>query len=460
MKDSSNKGNNSSQQKAGGFFIISIGIIILLSSILINPWIGKFWRPDIIDFYDAMLEYFMWSLSLGILIVIGGLLVLKKRKKIIDNMTILLVTISIFFLSDRFLLVKFGIPIVVVDSKTLYRYRPNTVRQWGSGHPNPEKIVRINKYGFHDDDFPLKKSTNELRGVAVGNSITMGFSVTSSETYSNQLENLLKKYDEKYNSYQIINTGVQGYSIHQEYQMLKESMKFEPDFATIGFCMNDILAPSIMNRLLGRRAVEEYGIMKTTNPIISYLLNETGFGRLFIMLRKEFKLEESKRIRKQFGKKYTAWLKNSEKDKEIEKAWEYVLSDLGKIYDFADENSLQCVLLIFPDIFQLFNEQSRRSQKVLKTHAKKYNIDVIDFSEVFASVVKKDVIDIVSCDKRKINPDEIQMLFLECSKKYFIDGHHPTPEGNRIIALTLLEYLDHKGLIKLTDIRRQKLWVK
>jgi len=450
MKDSFNRKETSSQQQVFGFFIILISIITLLSSLLINPWIGKFWRPNIIDYYYEMIEYLVWSSTLGILILITGLLVLKKRNQIVNNITLLIVTISLLLLFDRALLVKFGKPIVVVNPKTIYSYRPNTIKRWGSEHPEPDKIVRINKYGFHDDNFPIKKPDYELRGVTVGNSITMGFAVTSSETYANQLENLLKKYDRRYNSYQIINSGVQGYSIYQEYQMLKECMKFEPDFVTIGFCMNDINAPAILNRLLGGKDIEEYGIMKTKNPIFSYLLNETGFGRLFIMLRREVKLEESTEIRKQFIRKYKAWLNYKEEGVDIEKAWEYVLSDLEEFYNFTEENNLKCILLIFPDAYQLFNEQLRRPQVVLKSHIEKYNVDIIDFSEVFASIIMYNISVKDSREESKRIADEIQMLIIEQIDKYFIDGHHPTPEGHRIIAIKLLEYLNNVGLIELS----------
>ena len=42
------------------------------------------------------------------------------------------------------------------------------------------------------------------------------------------------------------------------------------------------------------------------------------------------------------------------------------------------------------------------------------------------------------------------MLIIEQIDKYFIDGHHPTPEGHRIIAIKLLEYLNNEGLIELS----------
>jgi len=449
MKDNSKRKNNFTQNRAFGSFIILIGISILISSLIVNPWIGKFWKTDIIYFYYPMFEYFIWSLILGIIIIVIGFIIFKKGKKFIYNITILLITISLFLLFDRFLLVKFGKPIVIVHPETHYKYRPNTIRKWGNGHPYPDKIIKINKYGFHDDNFPIEKPPGEFRGITLGNSITMGFGLTHLETYSNQLEDFLKKFDTKYNSYQLINAGVQGYSVYQEYQILKESMKFEPDFVTIGFCMNDINSPVILSRLLGGKRIEEYEIMKTTNPLLSYLLNETGFGRLFIMMRRDIKLEESQKLRKDFDKKYKAWLIDLDDCNDVEKAWEYVLSDLENFYNFIEKNNLYCILLIFPDVYQFFNERFQKPQRLLKEHAEKYNIDVIDFANVFENLIRDNVNKISINENRELSIEEIKKIYDENLKKYFFDGQHPTSKGNRVIAAKLLEYLDKKEKIEL-----------
>jgi hypothetical protein len=53
----------------------------------------------------------------------------------------------------------------------------------------------------------------------------MGHGVTSDETFANQLERqLLKASGRKYDHYQIINAGVQGYSTFQEFHVLERSL--------------------------------------------------------------------------------------------------------------------------------------------------------------------------------------------------------------------------------------------
>ena len=46
----------------------------------------------------------------------------------------------------------------------------------------------------------------------------------------------------------MMNTGVHGYATFQEVAMLRESMRFQPDFVAIGFCMNDVTDPSVVKR--------------------------------------------------------------------------------------------------------------------------------------------------------------------------------------------------------------------
>src|ERR1044072_3194763 len=112
------------------------------------------------------------------------------------------------------------------------------MRSWGKEFVN--KLIRINSYGHHDDEFPIQKDKDEFRGIVLGDSIAMGHGVTYEETFANQLEVLLKASGSKYHSYQIINAGVQGYSTFQEYHVLERSLVFRPDFIAVEFCMNDV----------------------------------------------------------------------------------------------------------------------------------------------------------------------------------------------------------------------------
>ncbi len=142
------------------------------------------------------------------------------------------------------------------------------------------KLIMTNLYGHHDDDFAVKKTDREFRALILGDSITMGHGVTREQTFSNQLEILLQKSGKNQRRYQVINTGVQGYSTFQEFHELKRSLIFQPDFVAVGFCMNDVQEPFMINRNFGGVGIDYHGVTQVFNYYLSYLLNETGYGRL------------------------------------------------------------------------------------------------------------------------------------------------------------------------------------
>ena len=55
----------------------------------------------------------------------------------------------------------------------------------------PEDIITINEHGFHDTEFPREKPPGQLRGLMLGDSVTMGYGVTYAETFSAKLEEML-----------------------------------------------------------------------------------------------------------------------------------------------------------------------------------------------------------------------------------------------------------------------------
>ena len=203
-------------------------------------------------------------------------------KNISKNYLLLLTTIFLIVVIDRLLLFYFGLPLWEWDEKLHYKHRPNIVRSWISYGNKP---IGINEYGQHDDPFPIKKPSKELRILNLGDSITMGHGLTKDETYSKYLETFLLDSLTNYQTVQAINTGVQGYSPFQELEVLKRSLIFQPDFVTIGFCLNDVTEPFAVNKNLGGTGLDYHNVTQSPNKFLSFFLNETGFGRLIQKIR-------------------------------------------------------------------------------------------------------------------------------------------------------------------------------
>ncbi len=95
---------SSSRQNIASMFI-ALGIVVFLSGLIINPWVGKLYRSNMINYHDVMLSYFIWAIVISILIVGTSLIFRSGRSKKIENITVLFMT-CIIALSDRLLLAK------------------------------------------------------------------------------------------------------------------------------------------------------------------------------------------------------------------------------------------------------------------------------------------------------------------------------------------------------------------
>lgn len=416
------------------FFVTTLGVLILLSGFIINPWVGKCYRNNIVNYHDVMLSYFIWSSTIGFLIICNAAIFYKINSKIIDNITILFLTISLILISDRLLLAKYGLPLWVADSETHYKHRPNAIRKWGEN-----KLIRINKYGHHDDEFPLEKRDKEFRGLIIGDSITMGHGVQYEETFANQLEDMLKKNVRDFTTYQIINTGVQGYSTFQEYHVLMRSLIFKPDFIAIGFCMNDVSEPFVVNKEFGGVGLDYHGVTQVSNMFVSYIFNETGYGRLMKKYQNRGKRIERRRKWESYNVKDMA--QKSVDNPNFSEPWKIVLSYMQKSYDVAKDKKIKFVLLIFPHTFQLMNDNLKEPQRILVNHAKQAGIDLIDFTAVFEKLIFENNIIVETLVRNGFSYDEINGLYKNRMRKYFLDSDHYTPEGHKIVASHLYTYL-------------------
>jgi lysophospholipase L1-like esterase len=86
------------------------------------------------------------------------------------------------------------------------------------------------------------------------------------------------------------------------------------------------------------------------------------------------------------------------------------------------------------------DESFKIPQSILTDHAKRAGVRVIDFTRVFEEIIFREPI-VKSLRDDKFSYGEIRQLYTNRVRKYFLDGNHYTPEGHRIIASGLYEYL-------------------
>lgn len=424
-------GTDTRPGRTAGHFFLLVGMLIIVSSIVVNPWTGKFWRKDIINYSDAMLSYFSWSCVLGCLIAGAGFLAGRTDARLPRNVAALFMALSLVILPDRLLLAKYGRRLFVPDVQNRYRYRPNVVKCWGPELGN--NLISINQYGYRDDDFPIKKPDNEFRVLVLGDSVVMGHGVSHEETFCTQLESLLASRNSG-RTCKVINAGIQGYATRQECNIMKETLAFEPDVVFLGFCMNDVTEPFVTDRELGGVGVDYLGMAQTSGRLLNYISNETGYGRLAEKIRDASIKAAIKKREETYNVGYMA---GHPRDPAIEKAWNEVLSDLELVYSLGREKNIKVVLLIFPYTFQLAYRSLLTPQETLLAHAREHKVDVIDLTPAFEHLVSDK-----NASSTHSTAEEIAQATKERARRYFFDENHLTPEGHKVVAEKLCNYLD------------------
>jgi len=440
--------NRYSARDVAGILVVLLGLGIVVSGLLVNPWVPRIWQGAfIVDKADVMASYFVWSMGIGVATILLGR-ALPRAPEHLLGLSLLFFVIAAIVLGDRMLLVKFGLPLWEYDAELHFRHRPGierTTHRGGDGNG----VYRINSYGHHDGEFPVEKPEGEFRGVLIGDSVTMGYGLTYSKTFAAHLERLLEARDERHRSHQVINTGVHGYSSRQERKILEESLRFEPDFIAVGFCMNDVTEPLVVDERLGGIGLDYHGVTQTGNRIRGYLMNETGTGRLLQAIQARSKRLDAEKRRESFNVEQMA--QYTLDDPEFAEPWESVLKELDQMYSIARSDGIPLVLLIFPFEFQLLREDLRHPQAILRRHAVERGVEIIDFTDLFRDAIYDDPELIEILIDRGSSLAEVQRFYGWKRREYFLDADHFTEKGHRLIADALMDYLESRNLIGATS---------
>lgn len=431
-------------RQIGGGIVTLAGVGMLLSGLVINPWVGRITRgAAVVDYADVLRGYFAWSMVLGVIAIALGRKV-ARGKSWADGLSVFYLLCAGFVLGDQWLLTKLGLTIWEYDPELHYVHRAGAVRTLGSAG-RPEDLIRIDAHGFHDDEFPREKPQGELRGLMLGDSVTMGFGVTYAETFSKKLEDLLAERDGGHGSHQIINAGVHGYSTFQERVTLERNLDLRPDFVAVGFCMNDVTEPFVVSTEYGGTGLDYHGVTQTPNPISGWLANETGVGRLLQKLSQAGKsLEEAKRLEIYNTR---AMAIESRTNPRFQEGWRIVLEELSRLYAVAKDNELPVVLMIFPYTYQLNDPATRVPQEILMEHAKEHGVEVIDFTPVLAEAVFREQEVVAVLERQGKTPEEIARFFQWRMGEYFFDEDHFKEAGHAVVAEGVYGWLVRRGLV-------------
>jgi hypothetical protein len=111
-----------------------------------------------------------------------------------------------------------------------------------------DQPVSTNSEGFRGRSIPFEKNDQTVRIVGIGDSVMFGWGVKDKETYLSLLyESLHKAYPAF--SWEILNMAVPGYNTAMEVETLKEKgIHYHPDIVIIDYVGNDLTLPNFIRK--------------------------------------------------------------------------------------------------------------------------------------------------------------------------------------------------------------------
>ena len=154
------------------------------------------------------------------------------RRRLSVNAGLVVCSLLLFFAGTEALL-------RICGYGNLELYDPDPEAFWVL-RPNQDCVTKIGRYpvhinnlGYRDDDFAVGLPSGTPLIFVFGDSATYGWGVPQEATFSEQLERRLG------HGAQVVNGGVNAYSMFQEEIAFRRALKFKPDLAVIAFPFND-----------------------------------------------------------------------------------------------------------------------------------------------------------------------------------------------------------------------------
>ncbi len=307
-----------------------------------------------------------------------------------------------------------------LDKDLIYEFEPSSYYVYQQA-ADMQEIRDINAFGIRDDDVN-SKDPDVYRLMAVGDSYTYGHGVPRQQSFPNLLEQILGK-NIAGRQFEVINAGVPGYNMDQEYRFFTSRLlELKPDFVILALEEKDILVNNVLYTYEGDELIPYPGwknwIYFQTKLYLDapQWLKKSYFFDYFVHVLRD---------------KDPFWLVPY-RDPVKQKEWQAqkirrMVKDLKRL---AEEHGFELYIFVFP------------SQKAL-VHGGNYSV-YEDLGEEGNRIMKQLIKDI-NAEVRVFNAmDAFLALNLsteEYNKFYFQTDSHLSPEGNAWLAALLFEDL-------------------
>jgi len=280
----------------------------------------------------------------------------------------LLIFFSIVELAFRFLIIhkdtnRTIAGIVESDPDLIWRLKPRL-----SG------TLATNELGFRDTTY---KQNADLKILLLGDSVSWGDGVDMQQSYPFLLEEMLNQdYPEK--TFEIINTGVPGYSTFQQLIYLKKyGIKLKPNIIIHQFCLNDVVQRfNVLYEYGGDNIFLGIDTRNSIQGFQGWMINNSRAYEMTIRYLINFQKDKEEYAVKNLSK--------NELSSELLEAWELTLNEISEIAQIAKKEKIPYLLFIAPYRFQLEDPNNTNQPQIrLKDFTKKNKLFFYDLLDSF-----------------------------------------------------------------------------
>jgi lysophospholipase L1-like esterase len=218
--------------------------------------------------------------------------------------------------------------------------------------------IKTNRLGLRSNrEYTRQKPPGVFRIAALGDSFTYGLWVNNQDTWPAQLETLLNR--EQFRC-EVFNTGIVGFTLADEYQLLKEkAIHYDPDLVLVAFYSNDIMdfIPE-MRAIFARKKAQGHLSVKEK---IRFVLRKTFHHSALYCLLLEWKYKLSSPPKNKPAEAALILNDDTRPDPKLRNAClaEY-LRYLDKTIRLTQERNVRLAFVFFPD-YRSFEKKTGQS---------------------------------------------------------------------------------------------------
>jgi GDSL-like lipase/acylhydrolase family protein len=247
--------------------------------------------------------------------------------------------------------------------------------------------VKINSFGFRDEEHERKKPNGTIRVLCLGDSFTFGWGVKVEETFLKRLERTLQVRSGR--PVEVINAGVPGWGLAQYDRYLKrDGLEYSPDIIVIAYFADDLDGPR------GASLISNVppSVHNQDVPVKGGILHHS---RLFNFMKSvgHWVMEKNRRARTgylhDFDERRKEWSKRInflmvKPDDQANRKFKGYLKDyLREFKDEASKRQSALVIMFIPDISQLFHPETQYINQVLAETTRELKIPFVDMTTTF-----------------------------------------------------------------------------